>query len=173
MTSAALSSRQGMSSAMTCSLSTFGACPGTVLRRIRRTVELSIVTTPTAAPPLRTLLTNSVVVEPCVTDVMSHGPWMLFQAIVSTGRPALFSTIRQPYCAVADIPLVVGRLPTTTYPPGRMLSAVVNPTPPGQDPGSFFALIAAKTESLPAGVSSTTVVPVPWLLDLALKLLTR
>ena len=40
-------------------------------------------------------------------------------------------------------------------------------------PGSEWALIAAKTESLPDGLSCTSVVPVPWLLDFALKLLIR
>ena len=33
--------------------------------------------------------------------------------------------------------------------------------------------IAANSESLPAGLTSTIVLPVPWSLDLALKLLTR
>ncbi len=54
-----------------------------------------------------------------------------------------------------------------------MPSAVVRPTPPGQAPGSDVALIVANTESFPAGVICTIVEPVPWLLDLALKLLIR
>ena len=37
--------------------------------------------------------------------------------------------------------MVVGRLPTITYPPETMLSAVVRPTPPGQLPGRLRALI--------------------------------
>jgi len=59
--------------------------PCAVLSRIRTTVELSIVCTPAFAPPLSTLLTNSVLVDPLLTVAMSHGPWMFGPAIVSTG----------------------------------------------------------------------------------------
>src|ERR1700739_626795 len=97
---------------------------------------------------------------------------MLGPAIVLTGRPPESRTIRQPNFAVADLPLVVGRLPTTTYPPGRTLSAVVRPTPPGQLPGRLRALMFANSELFPLGLIWTIVVPVPWLLALSLKLLT-
>ena len=81
---------------------------------MRSTVELLIGFLPLAAPPLSALLTNSVVFAPSLLAVESHGPWMLLLAIVLTGLPSLLSTIRQPYWAVAVVPLVVGRLPTTT-----------------------------------------------------------
>ena len=100
--------------AITVSLSTFGVCPSPDSSSIRSTVELSIVWMPFAAPPLSALLTNSVVLEPSLLAVESQGPWMFLLAIVSTVLPSLSSTIRQPYFAVADLPLVVGRLPTTT-----------------------------------------------------------
>ena len=70
--------------------------------------------TPCLAPPFSAMLTNSVVVEPWLTAVISQGPWIWLPAIVLTGCPLLSSTIRQPALAVADLPLVVGRLPTTT-----------------------------------------------------------
>jgi hypothetical protein len=71
------------------------------------------------------------------------------------------------------MPFSDGRLPTTTQPPGRTSSAVVRPTPPGQAPGSWLALILAKTVRCPLGVIWTIVVPVPWRFFLLLKLLTR
>ena len=40
-------------------------------------------------------------------------------------------------------------------------------------PGNVLALSAANTDCFPAGVICTIVVPVPWLLDFALKLLIR
>ena len=58
------------------------------------------------------------------------GPLILPPDQVSTGVPALLRTIRQPDCAVAEVPSLVGRLPTTTQPPGRVIRAVVRPTPP-------------------------------------------
>ena len=69
---------------------------------------------PLTASPFSALLTNSVVMSPWLTAVMSHGPWMLWPAMVPITWPALLSSIRHPYLAVADLPLVVGRLPTTT-----------------------------------------------------------
>src|SRR5437879_5609213 len=150
-------STHGIPSAITCSLRTFGACSAPDSSTIRTTVELLIVWTPLAAPPLSTMLTNIVVLEPSLTAVEPHGPWMLALAIVFTTLPLLSSTIRQPYLAVADLPLVVGRLPTTTNPPGRMFSAFVSPTPPGHAPGSVFASSAANGESLPEGVICTIV----------------
>ena len=47
----------------------------------------------------------------------------------------------------------------------------MRPTPPGQLPGRVPASILANTDSLPAGLTCTIVVPVPWLLFLSLKLL--
>src|SRR5258707_13694276 len=70
-------------------------------------------------------------------------------------------------------PTAVGRLPTTTQPPWRMPSAVVSPTPPGQDrPAGSLARLANSCIE-PAGDTCTSVVPVPWTLDLLLKLLNR
>ncbi len=113
-TSASGESTHGIPSATTCSPVTFGACPSPDSRSMRSTVELSIVFLPFAAPPFRALLTNSVVFEPSLLAVESQGPWMLLEAIVLTTLPSLSRTIRHPYCAVSDLPLVVGRLPTTT-----------------------------------------------------------
>jgi hypothetical protein len=90
---------------------------------------------------------------------------------VLTGLPLLSSTIRHPNCAVSDLPSVVGRLPTTTWPPGRMLSAYVSPTPPRQLPGKELARTFANSDCLPAWLICTIVSPVPWLLALSLKLL--
>jgi hypothetical protein len=45
---------------------------------------------------------------------MSHGPAICGPEIVLTGVPLLSSTIRHPSFAVADLPSLVGRLPTTT-----------------------------------------------------------
>src|SRR5260221_14436656 len=70
-------------------------------------------------------------------------------------------------------PTAVGRLPATTQPPWRMPSAVVSPTPPGQDrPAGSLARLANSCIE-PVGDTCTSVVPVPWTLDLLLKLLTR
>ena len=66
---------------------------------------------------------------------------------------------------------MVGRLPTTTQPPGRVVSAVVRPTPPGQAPGSGPSSWL-KVETAPEGATSTMVVPVPCRLAESLKLLT-
>src|SRR3974377_54338 len=94
--------------------------------------------------------------------------------MVSASCPLLLMTSRHPDCAVALVPSVVGRLPTTTQPPGRMPRAVVRPTPPGHGPGSLEASICANTVCcwLP-GETCTIVVPVPCRLPELLKLLTR
>src|SRR5580700_10943840 len=99
--------------------------PWEVVSRMRKTVAVGSVSEPSLAPPLSTLLTKSVVVVPFVTVAISQGPSTSGPVIVSTGWPTLLRTIRQPYFAVADRPLVVGRLPTTTYPWGRTPNAVV------------------------------------------------
>ncbi len=67
---------------------------------------------------------------------------------------------------------MVGRLPTTTQPPGSIASAVVRPTPPGHAPGSG-PWIWAKVLTDPHGETCTMVVPVPCELAALLKLLTR
>ena len=73
----------------------------------------------------------------------------------------LSSTMRQPACAVAEVPSLVGKLPTMTQPPLSTTSAVVSPRPPGQGPGNFEALSAANRLWVPSGATSTMVVPVP------------
>ena len=74
---------------------------------------------------------------------------------------------------MAAEPSLVGRLPATTQPPRRIVSAVVRPTPSGHLPGSVAALIWAKALSLPFGETWTIVVPVPWKFFELLKLLIR
>src|SRR5262252_10794311 len=93
--------------------------------------------------------------------------------MVSATFPLLLMTSRHPACAVAAVPSVVGRLPTSTQPPGRMPRAVVRPTPPGHGPGSEEASICANTVCWPPGEICTIVVPVPCRLFELLKLLTR
>src|SRR6185437_5513967 len=91
---------------------------------------------------------------------------------VSTTRPWLSSTSRQPAFEVAGSPPVVGRLPTTTQPPSSIDSAVVRPIPPGQARAGPDAVIRANNRTAPRGETDTIVVPVPcWLAEL-LKLLT-
>src|ERR1035441_4798065 len=99
--SAVGSSRHGIALAITVWLSTLGGCPAPELSWIRSTVEFLIVCRPFLAPPLRTMLTNRVVVDPWVAAVMSHGPWMFAPAIVLSGWPLESSTIRQPQRAGA------------------------------------------------------------------------
>src|SRR5579863_9906132 len=81
--------------------------------------------------------------------------------------------MRHPGCAVADVPSLVGRLPTITQPCSSTTSAVVSPTPPGQGPGSVGALRVANRLTWPSGASSTMVVPVPCRFVESLKLLIR
>src|SRR5580658_7420927 len=105
---------------------------------------------------------------------MSHGPLIAPPEIVSTGLPRLSITIRQPACAVADVPSDVGKLPTITHPDCNTDNAVVNPTPPGHAPGRFPALSSANTANVePSGAISTIVVPVPCAFVTLLKLLTK
>jgi hypothetical protein len=129
-------------------------------------------TAPLAATvPFRTLATNSTAVVPISSAVISHGPLMPLPEIVATGAPLLSKIIRQPACAVAEVPSVVGKLPTITKPEFKATSAVVSPTPPGQAPGKDPE-IWAKTVMLPLGEIWTIVVPVPCRLAELLKLLT-
>src|SRR5579863_772416 len=102
---------------------------------------------------------------------MSHGPLIPLPASVSTGRPVLSITIRQPACAVAAVPSDVGKLPTTTKPDFNATSAVLSPMPPGHGPGKLFGSSAANTVIFPEGPISSIVLPVPWRLDELLKLL--
>src|SRR5215471_4688859 len=139
----------------------------------RSTVPLWTTFGLAATVPLRTLVTNSAATEPLLMAVMSQGPLMPWPDRVSTGWPQLLTTIRHPAFAVADMPFVVGRLPTTTQPPGRMSSAVVRPTPPGHGPGRLDFLMCANTVRWPPGVICTIVVPVPCKFLELLKLLTR
>src|ERR1700722_9211819 len=67
---------------------------------------------------------------------------------------------------------VVGRLPTTTQPPGSTDSAVVKPIPPGHGPDVDAWLIWANWVTVPSGISWTMVDPVPCALLALLKLLT-
>src|SRR5215468_4737848 len=155
-----------------CAASSGGLPPRS--RRVRRsTVPWLTVAPPAATVPLRTLLTNSAASEPPLTVAMSQGPLMPCPAMVSATCPLLLTTSRHPACAVAPVPSVVGRLPTTTQPPGRIPRAVVRPTPPGHRPGSEEASICANSVCWPPGEICTIVVPVPCRFAELLKLLTR
>src|SRR5271168_3860253 len=106
---------------------------------------------------------------------MSHGPLIAPPAHVSTRLPDESRTRRQPAPMPCGVPTlaVVGRLPTTTHPPGSTESAVVSPIPPGHGPAVEAWLICANWVTVPSGISCTMVVPVPCALLLLLKLLTR
>src|SRR5471032_2203369 len=101
---------------------------------MRTTVPPYTVAPPAATVPFGTFVTNSSAPNGVGTAVMSHGPLIGPPDHGSTTWPPLSRTIRHPAAAVAAVSSVVGRLPTTTHPPGRMLSAVVRPIPPGQEP---------------------------------------
>jgi hypothetical protein len=121
---------------------------------------------------LRTFVTNKTAALSRSSAVMSHGPLIPLPARVSTGRPLLSMTMRQPACAVAAVPSEVGKLPTMTKPDFKATSAVVSPTPPGHGPGKLFGSSAAKTVIFPEASILSIVVPMPWRLDELLKLLT-
>src|SRR5450631_2060122 len=103
---------------------------------------------------------------------MSHGPLIHWLVMVSRTLPAASNTNRQPAFAVAAVPSRVGRLPTITQPDLSTARAVVNPTPPGQRPGSRVASTCANRVAFPSAVICTRVLPVPCWLLAALKLLT-
>src|SRR5215471_13238815 len=171
MTRAAGSVRCGKPEPILVVLISCGGREPAAIRSRRRTVPLCTTMPPAALVPFSTLVTNSCEAGPRLTEVMSQGPLMPLPANVSRTRPWLSRTIRQPADEVAAEPSLVGRLPTTTQPPGRISSAVVRPTPPGQLPGSLAATILANTLSVPDGETWTIVVPVPcWFIEL-LKLL--
>ena len=125
--------------------------------------------------PPRALETNTCADVAVDVTARSQGPTMFLFVMVSTAAPWSFSTIRHPAGSrPGSAPLlVVGRLPTTTQPPGRMPSAVVRPTPPGQAIPAGSLATSANRLVCPAGDTWTMVVPVPWTLALSLKLLTR
>jgi hypothetical protein len=110
-----------------------------------------------------------------VARVMSQGPLTSGLVHVSTGTPERERTIRQPagFSVGSAPPGPAGKLPTTTQPPGRTTRPVERPMPPGQDRGAGSEVRAAKVDRTPVGEIWTMVVPVPWLLALSLKLLTR
>ena len=126
-----------------------------------------------ATVPFRTLVTKSSAAAPRLIAVMSQGPLMPWPDRVSAARPRLLTTIRHPAFAVLALPFLVGRLPTTTQPPGSTSSAVVRPTPPGHRPGSVDRVMRANTVRCPPGEICTIVVPVPCRFLELLKLLTR
>ena len=113
--------------------------------------------------PFKTLDTKISDLVPSLTDIKSHGPLMWWPEHASTTCPRLFNTMRSPADAVAAVPSAVGRLPTTTQPPGKVVRAVVSPTFPTVDLGEGV--------TVPAPEISTILVPVPWRLVASLKLL--
>ena len=125
--------------------------------------------------PPRALETNTCADVAVDVTARSQGPAMFSFVMVWTTVPWSFSTIRHPAGSrPGSAPLlVVGRLPTTTQPPGRMPSAVVRPTPPGQAIPAGSVATSANRLAGPPGDTWTMVVPVPWTLALSLKLLTR
>src|SRR5215469_5522664 len=172
-TSDAGSVRSGSPLAITVSSVTFGLPVAGRDSPIRTTVPPSTTFGLAATVPLRTLVTNSVAVVPASTAVISHGPLIGPPEIVATGLPDESRTIRHPACMVAELPFLVGRLPTMTNPPRSATSAVVRPMPPGHGPGSLFGASDANWVTLPVvGEISTMVLPVPCRLRWLLKLLT-
>src|ERR1017187_3596589 len=134
MTSAAALSSSGKPEAMTDVANILGGPAAGAKRSALTTVPWLTTEPPAATVPLSTLVKNNSVMGPAQTEVMSHGPLMAPPEKVSTTCPELLSTKRQP-APVIVLPLLVGRLPTTTQPPGRTERAVVSPTPSGQAPG--------------------------------------
>src|ERR1700728_1731062 len=154
-----------------------GGAEGLSERSSRTTVQLPVTGIPWSVEvfPPSALDTNSSADVAVDFTAMSQGPTMSLLVMVSTGVPWSFSTMRQPAGSRPGSapPAVVGRLPTTTQPPGRMPSAGGTPTPPGQDRPAGSAVMSANRLEWPPGETWTMVVPVPWTLALSLKLLTR
>ena len=140
-----------------------------MIRKIRTTVPWCTVAPLAATVPFSTLVTNRSATPPKSAAVMSHGPLMSPPANVSRTWPHRSSTIRQP--APDTLPPWVGSEPTITQPLRSTERAVVRPTPPGQPARWRFTL--ANSDMRPRGVICTIVVPVPCVLVLSLKLLTR
>src|SRR5665213_438980 len=103
---------------------------------IRTIVEASPLCGVTLVPSgrLKTLATNKSAPALVAVSVISQGPLMFALVHVSATAPLELSTMRQPAGLTSGNtpPVPEGRLPTTTHPPGRIDSAVVRPTPPGQ-----------------------------------------
>src|ERR1700729_4639504 len=121
---------------MTVELVSAGGAVALSARSSRTTVHSPATGTPLwelVLPP-RALDTNTVADVALDVTARSHGPVMWEFVRVLTGAPWSFSTIRHPAGLRPGRapPAVVGRLPTSTQPPGRMASAVVSPIPPGQ-----------------------------------------
>src|ERR1700735_1224946 len=151
---------------MTVDFVSTGGPEGRTRRASRTAVQLPVTGTPCSVEvfPPSALDTNSSADVTVEDTVMSHGPAMSLLVMVSTGVPWSFSTIMQPAGSRPGSapPAVVGRLPTTTQPPGRRARAVVRPPPPGQlCPGGSLAILA-NNRVFPAGLTWTMVVPVPW-----------
>src|ERR1700678_300835 len=162
---------------MTVELVTTGGEVALRVRSRRTTVQLPVNGTPWSVEvlPPSALDTNSSADVAFDLTARSHGPTMSLLVMVSTGVPWSFSTMRHPAGSrPGSAPLaVVGRLPTTTQPPGKMPRAVVKPIPPGQAWPAGSVEMLANSRAWPAGVTSTMLVPVPWTLALSLKLPTR
>src|SRR5271170_676245 len=175
--SAALFARHGKSVPITVLPVSFGGEPELRARSRRTTVQFPVTGTPSwvVVLPPSALDTNTWADVALDFTVRSQGPTMSGFVMVSATVPWSFSTIRQPAGSRpgSTPPWEVGRLPTTTQPPGRMPSAVVSPMPPGQAWPAGSVAMLANTLVLPAGETWTTVFPVPCTLALSLKLLTR
>src|ERR1700722_15619659 len=146
-------------------------------RSNRTTVQFPATGVPLSVEvlPPRALDTNSDAVVGVDSTVMSQGPKTFLLLMVSTGVPLASRTMRHPaglFFGSAP-PVVVGKLPTTTQPPGRIPSAVESPIPPGQVWPSGSCESCAKSCTDPWGEICTMVVPVPCTFALLLKLLTR
>src|SRR5580693_319875 len=157
---------------MTVVLVSIGADVALRARSRRTTVQLPVTGIPVLVlvlPP-RALDTNTCADVAVDVTARSQGPTMFLLVMVSTEVPWSFSTIRHPAGSrPGSAPLfVVGRLPTTTQPPGRMPSAVVRPMPPGQAILAGSLATSANRVVRPAGHSWTMVVPVPCTLALSL-----
>src|SRR5580658_7817628 len=162
---------------MTVELVSIGGAVALSERSRRTTVHLPATGTPpaTLVLPPRALETNSAAVVGVLETARSQGPTMSLLVMLSTGVPLSLSTMRQPtgLSPGRAPPAAVGRLPTTTQPPGRMPSAVVRPIPPGHDMPAGSCENWANKLVEPLGETWTMLVPVPCTLALLLKLLTR
>src|SRR3984885_9276744 len=176
-TSAAWSARHGKRVPITVLPVSFGGDPALKARSRRTTVQFPV----TGAPSWVVVFSPSALDTNTSADgaldftVRSHGPTMSRLVMVSPSAPRSFSTMRHPAGSSPGSmpPWDVGRLPTTTQPPGRMPSAVVSPMPPGHAWPAGSEAMLANTLVLPAGETWTMVFPVPCTLALSLKLLTR
>src|SRR5579862_7412828 len=115
--------------------------------------------------PLSTLDTKICACSPLSWIVRNHGPSSSFESLnESTWLPLRSITSSEPCCTVAQVPSVVGTLPTSTNPRCNTPKAVVSPSPCGP---------WKNTDWLPCCVILTMVVPVPCRFELLLKFDTR